>query len=112
MQTVLRLPDSLSWLLDLLLVVAPIIQTTAIVGLLVVGLVLLLAASVGVCCTAGMLHASGRPRAHSKHAEHAKHSYKYSQVASSGGIKPAELVEHLVSLSLCERDSDLGKGRA
>lgn len=107
--TVLGLPPSLSALLDLMLVVAPIIQTTAIAGLLAAGVLLLLAASVGVCCTAGMLQAT-----------RAAAPYKYSQVkiisspaaAVAAVVKPAakQHAEHLVALSLVRDSLDLEGG--
>lgn len=111
-QTVLGLPDTLSSLLDLMLVIAPAIQTTAIAGLSSVGVLLILASCVGVCCTAGMLHATRRPsvspaRGPTQHLS----AYKYSQVKIIAGVKP----EHLVSLSLGRelgREDSTGKGRA
>ncbi|XP_052121454.1 scavenger receptor class B member 1-like [Frankliniella occidentalis] len=107
--TVLGLPDNITALLDLMLVVGPVIQTTAIVLLGSSGALLLLAACAGVCCSAGMLHASSSPR-----AVPLQSAYKYSQVKIINAVKPR--AEQLVSLSIGrDRDSDLsdfGKGRS
>ncbi|KAK3907484.1 Scavenger receptor class B member 1 [Frankliniella fusca] len=108
--TVLGLPDYITSLLDLMLVVGPVIQTTAIVLLSGSGALLLLAAAAGVCCTAGMLHASSSP-----HAAPLQTAYKYSQVKILGAVvKPRAVAkpEQLVSLSLGrDRDADLDFGR-
>ncbi len=107
-QTVLGLPDYITGLLDLMLVIGPVIQTTVIVLLSGSGAVLLLAACVGVCCTAGMLHASSSP-----HAAPIQSAYKYSQVKIINAVKPR--AEQLVSLSLGRdrgADLDFGRGRS
>ncbi|XP_034234473.1 scavenger receptor class B member 1-like [Thrips palmi] len=101
--TVRGLPDSLSSLLDLMLRVAPIIQTTVIAVLVASGALLLVSAAVGVCCTAGMLHATRRPPV--------QDAYKYSQVKIIKAVKPAAAPESLV-LSLGRDPEFFGKGRA
>lgn len=105
MQTVRGLPESLGSLLDLMLRVAPIIQTTVIVALFLSGALLLLSAAVGVCCTAGMLHATRRPPV--------QDAYKYSQVKIVSAVKPAVAApEDTLVLSLGRELECFGKGRA